>query len=108
MGSRLQQISDWESIGRKSKFRCADMAAYCSVSERQLERFFISTLKERPKHWLQTLRMRAALGMMQAGYSTKAAAEELHFSGPSQFIREFKKFYKKSPQEFAPVPARRV
>ena len=108
MGSRLQKISDWESVGRKSKFCCAYMAANCSVSERQLERYFISTLKDRPKHWLQTLRMRAALGMMQAGYSTKAAAAELHFSGPTQFIREFKKFYKKPPQEFAPVLKCRV
>jgi transcriptional regulator GlxA family with amidase domain len=106
--SRLKHVSDWEKLGRQAKFRCADMAALCSVSERQLERFFISILKERPKHWLQILRMRAALDMMEAGYSTKAAAAELHFSGPSQFIRAFKKFYNKSPQEFAPMSACRI
>lgn len=108
MMSRLNRINDWEKLGRQAKFRCVDMAALCSVSERQLERFFISILNDRPKHWLQTLRMRAALGLMQAGYSTKAAAAELHFSGPSQFIRAFKKFYKKLPQEFSPIPGCRI
>lgn len=108
MPSRLTQISDWENLGRKARFRCADMAALCSVSQRQLERYFISILKDKPKHWLQSLRMRAALGLMRSGYSTKAAAMEMHFSGPSQFIRAFKKFYKKTPQEFAPMAACRI
>jgi AraC-like DNA-binding protein len=101
-GSRLLRIEDWAYIARNAHYLCNRMAVLCSVSERQLERFFLKQFEQTPKRWLQSLRMSYALGLIKRGYSTKAAAQELHFRGPSQFCREFKKHFGHPPGNYAP------
>src|SRR6266545_2101124 len=92
-GSRLLGVQDWVRVARNARYRCNHMAVLCSVSERQLERFFLSQFQKTPKHWLQSLRMSQALELIKRGYSTKATATELHFAGSCQFCREFKKHF---------------
>jgi transcriptional regulator GlxA family with amidase domain len=106
--SRLFLSNDWVALARAAHFKCEQLAAHCFVSERQLERFFSIKFQQTPKQWMQALRMRLAREFLERGYTTKAVAQELHYAGPCQFCREFKRFYHKQPHHFAPQPECRV
>jgi transcriptional regulator GlxA family with amidase domain len=101
-GSRLLGVQDWVRVARNARYQCNQMAVLCSVSERQLQRFFLAQFQQTPKHWLQSLRMGQALELIKRGYSTKATAHELHFGGPCQFCRKFKKYFGHSAGYYAP------
>jgi len=104
MSSRLLEVKDWPAMAQAAEYRCEKLAAKCLMSERQLERFFITEFKQTPKQWMQALRMQRARCFIARGYSTKAAANELFYKGPGQFCREFKKYHGQPPQSYAPKP----
>jgi len=93
---------DWERVAREAGFRPAEMAALCALSERQLQRIFRKRFQCTPRRWLRELQCRLAKELVARGYSTKAAAAELHFATDAHFCREFKKVFGASPQAFGP------
>lgn len=93
---------DWERVAREAGFRPAEMAVRCSISERQLQRIFRKRFDCTPRRWLRELQCRLAKELVAQGYSTKAAAAELHFATDAHFCREFKKVFGASPQAFGP------
>lgn len=102
-GSRLSRIADWEQLAEAARFQPAELAALCSVSLRQLQRFFFSRFGKTPREWLRELQCRKGRQFIAQGYSTKAAKTELNFASASHFCREFKKIYGVTPQSFAPA-----
>src|SRR5215472_12563148 len=100
--SRLLDIQNWEKLAHEANFRPESMAALCTVSLRQLERFFIKTFHQTPKKWARQLRCRLALNLIAQGWSSKAVAGQLHFWDESHFCNDFKRVYGAPPQAFAP------
>jgi len=102
MSGRLLRIEKWETLARQADFQPAKMAALCSISLRQLERFFALRFGKTPGEWSRELKCRQALKLITEGYSNKAVAAELKFASASHFCHEFKRFYGASPQSFLP------
>jgi AraC-like DNA-binding protein len=105
MNSRLDSIADseWEGLTIAARYAPESMAAYCSVSLRQLERFFKNHFGETPECWMLKLRCRHAPRLIRQGYATGAVAHELNFTSTSHFCRAFKKLQGRTPQAFAPL-----
>jgi AraC-like DNA-binding protein len=102
MGGRLSRIEKWETLARRADFHPANMAALCSMSLRQLERFFARRFRQTPGQWSRELKCRQALKLITEGYSNKAVVAELKFASESHFCHEFKRVYGASPQSFLP------
>ena len=102
MSSRLLKVADWEKVAAHASFKPETMASVCSVTLRQLERFFKLQFGQSPSAWSRELRCRLAVTLISTGYSTKATAKELGFASPSHFCHAFKTVYMISPQSFAP------
>lgn len=95
-------MADLMALARASKYRCEVLAVQCGVCERQLERIFLKRFHLTPKRWMQLQRLETARALLKQGYSTKAVATEPYYKGACQFCREFKKYFKRPPQYFAP------
>lgn len=106
MGSRLHQVRDWTSEAREADYCCEAIAVRCGVSSRQLERFFHREFETTPHEFVQAFRMSIARLRLEQGFSTKAVACDLKFSGPSEFCRACKKYFGVPPQSFAPMNQR--
>src|SRR5258706_16439215 len=98
--SRLLRIEDWSKVAQEANFQPANMAVLCSVSLRQLERFFSVRFGKTPGEWNRELRCRHALKLITEGYSNKAVVAELKFANDSHLCHEFKRVYGSSPQSF--------
>jgi len=106
--TRLDAVKDWATVAQSARYKCEKIAATCLVSDRHLERYFLKRFGISPKQWTQSLRMELASTLLRRGYTTKAAAEELCYEGASQFCREFKRHFGRSPQDLASALASRV
>src|SRR5258708_17762801 len=103
MSGRLLRIEKWEALARQADFHPAKMAALCSISLRQLERFFALRFGKTPGEWNREMKCRQALKLITEGYSNKAVVAELRFAGDSHFCHQFKPVYCASPQSFLPA-----
>ena len=81
----------------------ATMAALSPISLRQLERFFKLHFGKSHRAWTLELQCRRARGLIELGYSNKAAVIELNFADESHLCHAFKKVYGCPPQTFAPL-----
>ena len=97
-----ESIVEWEQLAREARFSPSQMALLCSVSDRHLQRLFKKHLGCPPRSWLRQLRCRMAKDLIAQGYSSKAAAAELHYASDAHFCHEFKKVTGVPPQTFAP------
>lgn len=79
------------------------MAALCSISLRQLERFFIASFKKTPKGWTRELRCKLARQLLAQGWKNEAVATELNFANASHLCHEFRRLYGLPPRGFAPI-----
>src|SRR5271166_5772557 len=77
MSGQLLRIHDWESMACQAKFHPAGMAALCSVSLRQMERFFVERFNKTPIAWTRELRCEQARRLIAKGWTNKAVATEL-------------------------------
>jgi AraC-like DNA-binding protein len=107
MNSRLLQVQDWEKLARQAWFRPSVMAALCTISLRQLQRFFAEHFQETPRAWASRVRCRLAARLLSEGWSNKAVVEELRFGNAAHLCHEFKRVYRVTPQAFAPVYAKK-
>ncbi len=104
--TRLVRIKNWEELASQAKYRPADLADRCLISLRQLERYFKRYRSKTPRCWLREMQCDSARRLIENGYSTKAAAKEVHFCNEAEMCHQFQKFYKRPPQSFAPIPGK--
>ena len=101
MKCRLRRISEWERLAKEARFQPGRMAELCSISLRQLERYFTVKFKETPRTWSRRIRCRLALKLIADGWPNKAVVHELHFANESHLCHEFAHHFGKRPQAFS-------
>src|SRR3989442_13003099 len=100
MHSHLNAVGDWPALAKEAHYRPKELAAFCHVSLRQLERYFSEKGCSSPQRWLNELRLEEAPHLLLEGHPVKQVAFELGYTHPSHFIREFRRVYHCTPLEF--------
>jgi AraC-like DNA-binding protein len=77
------------------------IAGLCSISLRQLERFFVERFNRTPTSWAREVRCRLARKLVQEGWRGKEIANTLHYANESHLCREFKRAFGLPPRSFA-------
>lgn len=87
----------------KGQFRISELAEYCNLSERQLQRQFQSAVGVSPKTLARTIRFEEIRNrlMFNPDASLTDMAYEFGYTDQAHFIRDFKEFTGKTPGEFA-------
>ena len=98
--NRLEKVVDWTALAREAHFSSKELAKACSISPRQLRRYFAHAFEKAPQDWLDELRLSDAVSLLLAGHSVKAAALELHFKNTAHLSHRFKELHGYSPSEF--------
>lgn len=108
MRARLQAVTDWLNLTRRSKYDPASLAAACRVTPRTLELFFHEQLGIPPGLWTMDVRCLDAEALLRQGFMTRAVASDLHFADAPHLCREIRRRYGTTPQElfFLPTPSR--
>ena len=81
----------------------ADMAGMSSSS---LHEHFKQATSLSPMQFVKKLRLHSAYSMLLTGNQASDAAYQVGYSSPSQFSREFKRFFGSSPSDIQPFGAR--
>jgi len=92
----------------KGQYRIEELADYCQLSVRQLERGFQKTLGTTPKAFARTIRFEAAQRALMFDPRTDLTriAYECGYFDQAHFIKDFKEFAGKTPSEYARSMAR--
>lgn len=98
--SRLDLIRHWPDLAHAAGYCVALLAAQCSVSTRQLERFIQEKMANSPHKWLRKMRMDRAVELLQRQTPLKQIAAELGYSSAAHFSRDFKGFFGRTPRQF--------
>jgi|SRR6478609_205680 len=98
--SRLDLIRHWPELAHAAGYCAALLAAQCSVSTRQLERFIRAKMANSPHKWLRKMRMDRAVELLQRKTPLKQIADELGYSSAAHFSRDFKDFFGLTPSQF--------
>jgi len=97
------QIAAQMLYREKGQFRVADLAEYCNLSARQLQRQFQNVVGVSPKTLARTIRFEEIRNRLMFNPDTSLTdlAYEFGFTDQAHFIRDFKEFTGKTPGEFA-------
>ena len=99
----LSRSNLWARLARECLYDERMVAKRCTVSVRQLQRYFLDDLGRSPKAWLNEQRMIAARNLLFEGHSVKMVGCQLGFKQTSHFCREFKRNYDMTPSQFLSV-----
>jgi len=77
------------------------LAVHIGLDVRTLERRFNEQFRTTPKAWLMHERMSIAPPLLAEGLSNKQVAASLNYSCESNFCRDFKRRFGRTPREFA-------
>jgi AraC-like DNA-binding protein len=97
------QIASQMLYREKGQFRVSELADYCNLSERQLQRQFQEVIGVSPKTLARTIRfeeIRSRL-MFSPEANLTDLAYEFGYTDQAHFIRDFREFTGKTPGEFA-------
>jgi AraC-like DNA-binding protein len=104
MSSTLNRIEDWLEKAERAKYRASDWAMECSVSERQLCRYFHDHCRTSPRQWLNQVRMWKSLPLLLETKYVAGVAQELRFDRVDTFAEVFRRHFDCSPREFIVNP----
>jgi AraC-type DNA-binding domain-containing proteins len=87
----------------KGLFRVSELAEYCNLSARQLQRQFQDVVGVSPKTLARTIRFEEIRSRLMFSPETNLTelAYEFGYTDQAHFIRDFKEFTGKTPGEFA-------
>jgi AraC-like DNA-binding protein len=97
------QIASQMLYREKGQFRVSELADYCNLSERQLQRQFQDVIGVSPKTLARTIRFEEIRSRVMFSPETNLTdlAYEFGYTDQAHFIRDFKEFAGKTPGEFA-------
>ena len=97
------QIAAQMLYREKGQFRVSELADYCNLSERQLQRQFQDVIGVSPKTLARTIRFEEIRSRLMFSPETNLTdlAYEFGYTDQAHFIRDFKDFTGKTPGEFA-------
>jgi len=98
---KLQRVENWISLARLANWSATKLAKDCNVSMSTLKRFFLRRMGKTPKAWLTEQRQYQAKAAIECGLSVKESAFQLGYQHPTQFSRDFKKFWGRSPSDYS-------
>jgi transcriptional regulator GlxA family with amidase domain len=86
---------------KKKNITIQELAKAMSVNERSLSRRFAAAIRKSPLAYLQSSRLEAARGLLEAGNSSiQVIALEVSYSDASSFTRLFRKHFGLSPGSY--------
>jgi AraC-like DNA-binding protein len=110
IGRRLTSLFDLRQVQTaarllyhtKGRFRIAELADYCNLSIRQLQRQFDDTTGVSPKTLARTIRFEAIYKrlMFEPDTNLTDLAHEFGYTDQAHFINDFRAFINKTPGEF--------
>jgi AraC-like DNA-binding protein len=77
------------------------LAREASMSVSMFHANFKAVTSKSPLHYLQTIRLHKAQALIGGGIPVAEAAHEVGYESPSQFSREFKRLFGRTPKEIA-------
>jgi AraC-like DNA-binding protein len=97
------QIAAQMLYREKGQFRVSELAEYCNISARQLQRQFQDVIGVSPKTLARTIRFEEIRSRLMFSPETSLTdlAYEFGYTDQAHFIRDFKEFAGKTPGEFA-------
>jgi AraC-like DNA-binding protein len=97
------QIAAQMLYHQKGQFRVAELAEYCHLSTRQLQRQFHDLAGVAPKTLARTIRFEAIRNRLMCDPDTNLTelAYDFGYSDQAHFIHDFKQFAERTPGEFA-------
>jgi AraC-like DNA-binding protein len=99
--SNIEKAFVYISENLHTKLTVEDLAAYCNLNKDHFSRSFNQNFGMRPIKYIQSRRIqRAQLLLLTTSDSLKVIAEKVGIENMSYFIRTFKKFTGKTPNEF--------
>jgi len=98
----LIQAAAQRLIEEQGQIKIADLAEYCRMSRRQLERLFNASLGESPKAIARLVRFEQVRDRLWRDPHTDltALAHECGYTDQAHFNREFKRFSNRTPRRF--------
>lgn len=90
-------------IIRHEGFSVKVLAVHIGLELRTLERRFREQLCTTPRAWVMRERMNLAPPLLAEGLSNKEVAAALNYTCESNFCRDFKRCFGKTPQQFGRV-----
>ena len=103
MGACRLRSEELRIIIRRSGFSVKELAVHVGVGVRTLERCFSEQFRTTPKAWIIHERMRFAPSLLAQGLSSKQVAASLGYTRESNFCRDFKRCFGRTPQTFARI-----
>jgi len=82
----------------------ASLASEASMSVSTFHANFKGVTSKSPLHYLQTIRLHKAQALIAGGIPVAEAAHQVGYESPSQFSREFKRLFRRTPKEIANPP----
>jgi len=103
MNAHLITTDELRGVIKKQGFCVKALAVHLGVEVRTLERYFHKKLHTCPKAWIMHQRMSLAPPLLAEGLSNKEVAKALGYTCESNFCRDFKRHFGRTPQEFARI-----
>ena len=100
MSARLEEITEWEVLARKSGYRVEVLASALGVSRQTLRHHTLQRLGVPTKVWLADLKMREARQLLKGCTRIKEIAQQVGFQHPTHFSRAFRSAHGTNPKAF--------
>jgi len=103
--SRLEKVLNHLHGHYQESLDVDQLADMANMSTSSFHRNFRLVAASSPKQYVKKLRLnRARELLLDQGFKVKQAAAEVGYESPTQFSREFKRYFGMSPQEFGREP----
>ena len=103
MGGYSLKPNELRIVIKQKGFSVKALAGHVGLGVRTLERRFCEQFNTTPKGWIMRERMSFAPPLLVEGLSNKQVAASLSYTCESNFCRDFKRFFGRTPQEFAHI-----